>query len=384
MKIGHYTGNIWAPGGIASYIRRISDAQIALGHQVCFFDTVRPLQAMESSAGDAVIYVDDDTLLLQKAAQMQLDLLHVHTTLRTPAPAPLPLLRTIHFHRPYCPSGSRFLKRQQVECNRNYSVGGCLWGHFIDHCGSIRPAQLRAEFDATRAELSRLDRIHSVAISEFVKKQMLRAGYPDDLIHVLHLPAPPAAPYVEPPQSGTPRFLFLGRIIPSKGLEWLLHAAQRAKLPWHLDIAGTGPEEGALRQLSEKLGLAARVTFHGWADPQATMTLFQACRAVVVPSIWHEPAGLVHLEAASHGRACILSRVGGMPDYAARYHHALLVAPREQKALADAIDDLAADIEKATRMGRAGYDSIQNTHGLPQHMAALHALYERALADFKA
>lgn len=382
MKIGHYTGNIWAPGGIAAYIRRISDAQTRRGHELFFFDTVRPAAEQDCDT-PAIEYVDDDTALLKRAAEMQLDLLHVHTTLRTDVPAPLPLLRTVHFHRPYCPSGSRFLKRQEVECNRNYSVSGCLWGHFIDRCGSIRPAELRREFDATGFELRRLDRIHSVAISEFVKHQMMRAGYPDELVHVLQQPAPPAAPYVAPPQDGVPRFLFLGRIVPSKGVEWLLRAAKRSKQSWHLDIAGSGPEEDAMRRLCAQLGLTERIKFHGWVGAEETKALFDACRATVVPSIWHEPAGLVHLESASHGRASILSRVGGMPDYAARYQHASLVPTRDEAALAASLDELAIDAAKATRMGRAGYDTIQSTHGLSEHMDALQELYARAIADFQ-
>jgi glycosyltransferase involved in cell wall biosynthesis len=77
-----------------------------------------------------------------------------------------------------------------------------------------------------------------------------------------------------------------------------------------------------------------------------------------------------------------MSDVGGMPDYAARYQHAILVPTRDEAALAAVLDDLARDAEKAARMGRAGYDSIQLTHGLPGHMDALDGLYARAIADF--
>lgn len=380
MKIGHYTGNIWAPGGIASYIRRVSEAQKALGHELFFFDTQRPAEKKQEDG--EIEYVADDGALLRTAGEMELDLLHVHTTLRTPAVSPVPLLRTVHFHRPYCPSGTRILKRQQVECNRSYSVGGCLWGHFIDRCGSIRPDKLRAEFDATRAELKRLDHIHSLVVSEFMKLQMLRAGYPESLVHVLQLPAPPCRSYTAPPQSEVPHFLFLSRITQVKGLKWLLHAVQAAKTPWHLDVAGSGPDEAAMRQLCDELGVANRVTFHGWCGIEETEALFRKCLAAVVPSIWHEPASFVHLESASYGRACVMSAVGGMPDYHARYHHTRLVPPRDERALAQTLDDLASHPDQTAAMGRAGYDSIQKTHGLELHVAKLHDLYALAIADF--
>jgi hypothetical protein len=38
MRIGHFMHNMFEPGGIASYIVRISQAQRELGHEVLFFD----------------------------------------------------------------------------------------------------------------------------------------------------------------------------------------------------------------------------------------------------------------------------------------------------------------------------------------------------------
>jgi hypothetical protein len=45
MIIGHYEHEIWAKGGIASYIRRVGAAQIALGHQVYYFSQQSPLKS---------------------------------------------------------------------------------------------------------------------------------------------------------------------------------------------------------------------------------------------------------------------------------------------------------------------------------------------------
>ena len=42
MKIGHYTLNIWEPGGVASYIRRVSEMQRRNGHEVFYFDAITP------------------------------------------------------------------------------------------------------------------------------------------------------------------------------------------------------------------------------------------------------------------------------------------------------------------------------------------------------
>src|SRR5688572_16232652 len=109
MRIGHYMTNMFEPGGIAAYIRRVSEAQRAAGHEVFLFD-----RAADGQGADAnLIYTIDDADLLRRAADLNLDSLHLHTTVEAEAidAAAVPMVRTVHTHAPYCPSQGRFLKR---------------------------------------------------------------------------------------------------------------------------------------------------------------------------------------------------------------------------------------------------------------------------------
>src|SRR5947207_447922 len=81
-------------------------------------------------------------------------------------------------------------KRWQTPCDRTYSALGCLWGHFVDRCGSVRPAQLLADFKNTHAEMRSLPTMRTIAVSNFLKTEMARAGYPADRIDVI---SPPVA-----------------------------------------------------------------------------------------------------------------------------------------------------------------------------------------------
>ena len=59
------------------------------------------------------------------------------------------------------------------------------------------------------------------------------------------------------PRDGPARFVFLGRMIPHKGVEWLLRAATRVREDVRLDLAGTGNQEGEYRELAKEVSAGA-------------------------------------------------------------------------------------------------------------------------------
>jgi len=66
---------------------------------------------------------------------------------------------------------------------------------------------------------------------------------------------------------GNPRFLFVGRLAPVKGLDTALRALGGLKArKWTLDVIGDGPQRSELETLTAELGLEERVTFHGFRD----------------------------------------------------------------------------------------------------------------------
>ncbi len=381
MRIGHYMEGIGYPGGITTYIRRISKSQRAVGHTVYYLD-IYPFTGGQDEAVDLPIVVCDRNDLFVQAKALGLDILHLHTTVRLQPQTCIPVIRSVHGNSPYCPSGSRYLKRWDQPCDRAYSLEGCLWGKFVDGCGSIRPQAVYAEFQHTWQDMHALKIIPAITNSQFVKDQMIRSGYLADNIHVLHLPAPDIIEYLPPKQEGVPHFVFLGRITLEKGLVWLLQALAEVKVPLQMDIAGAGnqQQEQAIRQLAEQLGLMNRVTFHGWVNEAQVIQLLQRARALVFPSVWHEPAGLVSLEAAAAGRAIVASKVGGIPEYAGCLQNALLVEPNDVLGLAQSIEQLATDWNLAKLMGVEGRQMAKEHFNLEKHLQELMRLYELSAA----
>ncbi|MDX2240843.1 MAG: glycosyltransferase family 4 protein [Leptolyngbyaceae cyanobacterium bins.302] len=375
MKIGHYDSEMWSKGGVASYIRRVGQYQRAAGHTVYYFSN-RPAEAINPL--EAPIVIENNQELFAQAQAMQLDILHVHKGLRISPPDHLPVIRTLHGHQPYCPSGSRYLKRWKCPCDRQYSPLGCFWGHVVDHCGSIKPEKLLFNFDYTQWEKRVLPTMPTLVVSQFLKNQMIQAGYPPELIHVLHLFAPNIANELPPPRTDVPHIVFLGRIAPQKGLEWLLKSLKQVSCPVHLDIAGDGYQEPEMRALAQRLQLN-NVTFHGWVSPQDVNGLIRGARALIFPSIWHEPGGTVAFEAMANSRATIMSRVGGMPEVVLDGINGLLVAPNDVDEMARSIATLCQDWEFAAHLGQRGR-RLAEQYSLQNHMEQLMQFYQQTIA----
>jgi glycosyltransferase involved in cell wall biosynthesis len=118
----------------------------------------------------------------------------------------------------------------------------------------------------------------------------------------------------EPPNPQ--QILFVGRLVPQKGIDVLLRAFG-AILHRHPDamlvIAGDGQQRLYLERLARFLGLRQRVCFLGWQSRDELAKLYRACAVTAVPSLY-EPFGLVALEAMASGRPVVVGRVGGLAE----------------------------------------------------------------------
>jgi glycosyltransferase involved in cell wall biosynthesis len=180
------------------------------------------------------------------------------------------------------------------------------------------------------------------------------------------------------------RLLFVGRIVPEKGFDWLLKALAQADSRIHLDIAGDGWDQPRMEQLANKLGVAKRLTWHGWRNPKQLDVLYQQCFAVIFPSVWPEPAGLITLEAYAHYRPVIASSVGGIPEHVRDRQTGILVPANDIKQLAAAITELATDYQTSRRMGEQGHAWLLKEFTMDTHIKRLQNIYEKAIVDFHA
>ncbi len=143
------------------------------------------------------------------------------------------------------------------------------------------------------------------------------------------------------------------RLEKQKGIEFLVRALPRitASHPRALLlIAGGGSQEVPLRKLAQSLGVADSVRFLG---PMAELREFYPLLdAYVLPSLW-EGLPLCLLEAMSLGLPIVATSVGGVGRLLTDGRDALMTEPGNVDQLADAVNALLADRERASSLGAA-------------------------------
>jgi glycosyltransferase involved in cell wall biosynthesis len=103
------------------------------------------------------------------------------------------------------------------------------------------------------------------------------------------------------------RWLFVGRLQAQKNLGWLItRLAALTDLSWELRIVGDGPLRGEWQQLAQSLGVASRLTWHGWLPREQILPHYQNAHALVQPSLYEGMANTV-LEAMACGLAIVAS-----------------------------------------------------------------------------
>ncbi len=163
---------------------------------------------------------------------------------------------------------------------------------------------------------------HIVAISHFVKKQLITIGIDKEQINVVHNLAPEwKKSTVKKSQEDRNKVIFFspGRLEHYKGFHLLIEAMREfKKLNVKLFIAGEGPEEKKLKALVASYGLLEQVIFLGKLPYEQIKEWYGRCDAVLFPSLWPEALGRVPLEARAAGKVCIASNVGGIPEITQR------------------------------------------------------------------
>lgn len=139
--------------------------------------------------------------------------------------------------------------------------------------------------------------------------------------------------------------VYVGRLVPEKGVDVLIRASAASGVP--VVIAGDGRDEATLRTLADEL--SAPVTFLGSVAPEEVRDIMRAAAALIVPSVWHEVSPLVVYEAIAEDVPVIGTRVGGIVEQIGE-DRGLLVEPHDETGLADALRVLVADQELGRRL----------------------------------
>lgn len=180
------------------------------------------------------------------------------------------------------------------------------------------------------------------------------------------------------------RVVFVGRLLPQKGLLDLLHAwaavKARATRPVMLRLIGDGPQRDELRALALTLGLGETVEFVGYSgDVPAELA---KADLFVLPSYGEGNSNAI-LEAMRAGLPIISTRVGGTPIQVGSEGERFLVSPGDRKALAERLLELIEEKALRVHLGSAMRERIESLFSIDRIASIYEKAYELILSGHR-
>ncbi len=173
-----------------------------------------------------------------------------------------------------------------------------------------------------------------------------------------------------------PIVLFVGRLVPYKGIDVLLAAT--APLAVRLVIAGDGPMAGSWKRLAAANAARADVEFTGPLTDGEVKARLHSADVLVLPSITSAEAfGVVQLEAMATGTPVVSTAVASGVSWVNRHEETgLVVPPGDPLSLRLALERLLSDSSLRSRFGAAGIARVGSEFSLPALADRLVALCE--------
>ncbi|MGH2739800.1 MAG: glycosyltransferase [Actinomycetota bacterium] len=352
------------------------------GHDVRVWEP-RP----RSTAGMGLLQTGLDAIWSRSAARRvralteadQPDVVHVHNLFPSLSPAVIRVARaggaavvmTLHNYRLLCLPATLVRNGASCElCVGRFPLPGIRYRCYRGSLpGSAALAFSLGLHRATKT-FGLVDRF--LAVSEFVRAKHVEGGLPEESVVVK-----PHFSWPSPRRTGPgDYFLFLGRLAREKGLASILGSWRRVASP--LVVVGEGPELERLRALAPP-----GVEFRGPVPPEDVSALVSGARAILVPSLWQEPAGRILLEAFSAGVPVLASEVGGMAETVQHDVSGLLLPPGDAVAWEHAILRLGSDAD-SERLGAGAWTQWRERHGPDQGLKDLEHAYRSAIRSRRA
>jgi glycosyltransferase involved in cell wall biosynthesis len=184
-------------------------------------------------------------------------------------------------------------------------------------------------------------------------------------------------------QPGPLHLLFLGILIPRKGLLPLLRALSRVDRElWHLTVVGSldfDPAHAAeVRDLVDQLGLTDSVQFIGPCADDRLVEIMRASHLFCMPYAY-EGFGIALLEAMAFGLPAIGCRDGAADETISHGSNGFLLATDDLEGLAPLVVQLQHDREALLRLSLAARLTYVGRPGWQDSVAAINAF----LAEMK-
>lgn len=225
-----------------------------------------------------------------------------------------------------------------------------------------------------------------VVPSQFLKKRVMEHGFPAEKIRVIHHGVDLSQFKRTSSETDPGNVLFVGRLIPRKGLNFLISAVSRVREQFPsatLTVIGDGPDRSTYELQAQK-ELGTGFEFLGFQPHDAVRDFMSKAAVFSLPSITmptgeSETFGLVFIEAQAMGVPVASFASGGIPEVVVDGKTGFLCDEGDVAGLAENILKLLKNQALRQTMADAGSAWVKQMFDLEQQTAELENLYDRVL-----
>lgn len=253
--------------------------------------------------------------------------------------------------------------------------------------GVLRATSWRRKLIQWRGAVATWPPKRIVAISNFVKDELVKSGVNERKIIVRHLgidterfqPDPKAREWLVTKYGISSNELILSTVSVLRSFkhpEMIIESCgvlDRRGIPFRLFMAGDGDLLQGLRELCEKLGLVDKVHWLGYCpDPKP---LLQGSDVFLLTSVG-EAFGLVLTEAMACGVPVVGSRSGAIAEVVEDGVTGLLAEPMNTTSFADAIERLSTDRENLKRLAANCRPRVESQFSVGRYVERTLRIYD--------
>lgn len=285
----------------------------------------------------------------------------------------VPVVQTLHNYRLLCPAG--VLYRDGRTCEE--CIGTTTFWPSVLH-GCYQESRAATTVAASMLAMHKIGSTWNsavntyIALTEFARTKFIEGGLPGDRIVVkpnfVHRPS----------SSGLGKggyALFVGRLVPEKGIDVLLAAWRRlgSKLP--LKIVGDGP-------------LALTVTTHAQSYPgvawlgsqnaEQVKSLMRDALVLILPSTWYEGFPMIVAEAYAAGLPIIASSLGSLSALIVHGHTGRHFKPGDCEDLCSQVEWTIEHPDRVVQMRKAAREEFNLKYTADQNYKLLMDVYAKA------
>jgi glycosyltransferase involved in cell wall biosynthesis len=377
-------------GGEDAGVRQERDLLAAAGHRIVEYSrsseeiALNGISSRIKLAAGALWSRRTYTELSSLLAKERPEVAFIHNTVPLISPsayfacaeAGVPVVQTLHNFRFLCPAGT-FLRDGKIceECVTSSLFHSVRHGCYQD--SSSASATLALMLTSQRVLGTWNEKVSCyVARTEFARKKFIEGGLPAERIVVK-----PCFVHPDPgPRTGSgDTVLFLGRLVPEKGLRTLIAAWTNLNGKIPLRIAGDGPLRGELEAEIERRRIAGVEVLGRVSDAELPGEMKRA-RFLVLPSEWYEGLPLTIAEAFACGVPVVASRIGSMIELVEDGRTGLHFTPGDASDLAAKVKWAWAHPKEMEEMARAARREYETKYTADRNYEALVKIYETARA----